>query len=348
MSLVLSNDSSICDALSPTSLTPSRSVPLAAESSMQSFECGVGRTGTRSAGVQPLNPRSLQDPPANPGYNTDTEGALSPRKVDSIYSRLIDLKGPIIAATTASVPQHYTPSATPVKHSGQIILFFRFVCPAEGDSEGGHIAVVQILNRSRLSCVLVLVRSAPGALVNLTPPLPSRILCSCPTNHSSSTSVPYAIYSALPIIPNHAYEFAQQPLTVPRAHRSPSIERYEGAPEPPRIKLPLTRTSAGEESFMSGNIDEQNSSPSSRDPIPPDWSPEPHQSSLYLADKIFELVSYLWLSLGLSAIIRSAFKLSRIFPGLCCSLNIWSTSRTVDSYATPTCLTMPGPPHRPL
>ncbi|KAF9793105.1 hypothetical protein BJ322DRAFT_1016709 [Thelephora terrestris] len=134
----------------------------------QSFECGVGRTGTRSAGVQPLNPRSLQgfdhvelngialqDPPADPGYNTDTEGALSPRKVDSIYSRLIDLKGPIIAATTASVPQHYTPSATPVKHSGQIILFFRFVCPAEGDSEGGHIAVVQILNRSRLSFQLL-------------------------------------------------------------------------------------------------------------------------------------------------------------------------------------------------
>ena len=101
----------------------------------QHWEYGAGGTGLGLSGIQvsgghmrgiddiELNAISLQDPSADPGYDTNTEGALSPHEGDSpdqlpgsgyVSPHLIDPMDPVAAATAASMSQHSTPPATPI------------------------------------------------------------------------------------------------------------------------------------------------------------------------------------------------------------------------------------------
>ncbi|KAF9647230.1 hypothetical protein BDM02DRAFT_2733890 [Thelephora ganbajun] len=106
----------------------------------QHFEYGTGESGLGLSGIQVSNPHSLQapgghlqgiddielnaitlqDPSVDLGYDTNTEGALSPYEGDSpdhvpgsgyVSPHLIDSMDPI---TTAGTPQHSTPPTTPI------------------------------------------------------------------------------------------------------------------------------------------------------------------------------------------------------------------------------------------
>ena len=106
----------------------------------QHFEYGVGGTGLGLSGIQAPNPHSLQvpgghfqgiddielnaitlqDPSVDLGYDTNTEGVLSPHEGDSpdlvpgsgyVSPHLIDRMDPL---ATAGMSQHSTPPATPI------------------------------------------------------------------------------------------------------------------------------------------------------------------------------------------------------------------------------------------